>query len=268
MAGKRWTTGDVNYLIDSWGTYSIDTICKKLGRSKCAVRNKVKKLGLGPFLQNGDYITFRQVVDALGYNGTSGKLVKSWIENRKFPVRNKKVGRRLVRVVILEEFWRWAEKNQSFLDFSKFEPMTLGVEPNWVKKKREYDIKNKTITQKKLWTQKEDEYLIFLLNQYKYSYKDISQKMNRSEGAINRRIIDLKLKQRPIKADNYTPWTEEEKVLVKKMILEGASYELISRKLNNRGSLCVKSLIARMYKTEALDKVRNKINSENILLGG
>ncbi len=268
MAGKKWTTEEVDYLKDSWGTYSIDSICKKLGRSKCAIMNKVKRLELGPFLENGDYITFKQLVEALGYNGTGGYLAKSWIKNRKLPVMNKKVGKTSVKVINLDDFWKWAEKNKAFLDFSKFEPMTLGVEPSWVKKKREYDVKKKTIIQKNVWTQKEDEYLIFLLNQYKYSYKDISKKMNRSEGAINRRIIELKLKQRPIKADNHTPWTEEEKVLVKKMILEGASYEIIACKLNNRGSLSVRNLVARMYKTEALDKVRNKINSENILLGG
>lgn len=36
------------------------------------------------------------------------------------------------KIIYLDEFWKWAEKNRSFLDFSKMEPLALGKEPGWV----------------------------------------------------------------------------------------------------------------------------------------
>lgn len=263
MGHKVWTKDELNYLVDKYGYMSIKSIAKNLNRTQSAIRNKVARLKLGSFLENGDYITFNQLLITLGYSiSGGGYMKKSWINDRGLPVFNKKVENNSFRVIRIDDFWIWAEKNKSFLDFSRFEPLTLGAEPKWVKKKRQYDIRKNIKVNKEPWSKREDEYLIYLLNQYKYSYKQISDLTNRSEGAIQRRILELKIKQRPIKADNHTPWTQQEKDIVISMIKDGADYENISDRLEIRGSKAIRGLIGRIYGTENLDKVRIKLGSD------
>ena len=55
------------------------------------------------------------------------------------------------------------------------------------------------------WTKEEDTELKRLVIQQKYTYDQISKMMNRTCGAIQRRLCDLGIKDRPIKADNHIP---------------------------------------------------------------
>ena len=260
--GRTWTKEEINYLSDKYGQTPIKQIAKNLNRTPSAIRNKVTKLGLGSFLENGDYITFNQLKIVLGYNGSGGYMNKSWIKDRGLPVRGKKVENNYFTVIKIDDFWEWAEKNKSFLDFSKFEPLALGAEPSWVKAKRRYDISKNVKLKKTKWTQKEDEYLVFLLNQYTYGYKELSNLLSRSEGEKQRRICDLKLKQRQVKADNHTPWTDKEKDIVINMIKDGADYKNISDKLEKRSAKAIQGLMERTYKTSNLDKIRIKMQDD------
>lgn len=259
---RKWTKEEEEYLSCNYGHLTLSYIAKKLNRSESSILNKRQKLGLGAYLENGDYITFNKLISALGMKNDIGYKNISWIENRGLPIMKKKVKKSSFKVINLDEFWKWAEKNQQFLDFSNFEKHSLGAEPDWVAKKRYYDVQYKLNVNNKPWTQKEDEYLKFLLNQYQYTIKEISQKMCRSESAIQRRIHDLKLRQRPVKADNHTFWTDEEYEILKEMILQGANYENISLKLDKRGSKAIRGLVYRLYGTEVLDKVRTVIKQE------
>lgn len=69
----------------------------------------------------GDYVTLNQLVTAFNRTGSYSYKMISWVENRGLPVHNKRVQQNTFRVVYLKEFWTWAEKNRSFLDFSKLE---------------------------------------------------------------------------------------------------------------------------------------------------
>ena len=126
--GKRtWTKEEENYLRESWGTVTVDGICRHLNRTKNAIMVRVHRLGLPPYLESGEYITLHQLSRALGFGASSDKyFLKSWVENRGFPLHYKRRGTATIRVVYLGEFWAWAEKNRSFLDFSKMEPLALG----------------------------------------------------------------------------------------------------------------------------------------------
>ena len=64
--GRTWTKEEINYLRDKYGQTPIKQIAKNLNRTPSAIRNKVTKLGLGSFLENGDYITFNQLKIVLG----------------------------------------------------------------------------------------------------------------------------------------------------------------------------------------------------------
>ncbi|MGL5712542.1 MAG: hypothetical protein ACRCX2_05945 [Paraclostridium sp.] len=256
---KSWSKEEEDFLQDNWGCMSVKGISMSLGRSINAINIKKNKMKLGSFMENGDYISFSQVVKCLGLGFTYKKT--SWIKNRKFPVKNKLVNNNRFQIVYLDDFWKWAEDNKHFINFSKFEKGMLGKEPDWVDKKRRIDIQTEQRYKKTPWTDKEDEYLIFLLKEQKYSYKEVSELMQRTVGAVERRMVDLGLKERPEKAENHIEWTNKEKELVREMILDGFNYELISESVG-KSSKALRGLLYRQYKTESLEKVYKIIRSE------
>lgn len=66
-ANKNWTAEEIEYLSEHFGQSSYGTLAKNLGRSVEAIKIKATKLKLGAFLQNGEYITFHQLLATLGY---------------------------------------------------------------------------------------------------------------------------------------------------------------------------------------------------------
>lgn len=106
---KPWTQDEEDYLEDSWGTVSLKTIARNLGRSEGAIKIKKGKLGLGAFLDGGEYITFNQLSIALGRNTADNYMLISWVKNRDFPLKYKRVNENRFRVVYLDDFWKWAQ---------------------------------------------------------------------------------------------------------------------------------------------------------------
>lgn len=116
--GRLWTEEEENRLCEMWGHYSIDSIARKLGRSVAAIRVRVNRLDLPPFLECGEYITLNQLM--LHIRGTKNckYQTKSWVENRGMPVHMKaRSSRCRIKIVYMHEFWKWAEKNREFINF-------------------------------------------------------------------------------------------------------------------------------------------------------
>lgn len=252
---RNWTKEEEEYLIEKWGTVSIKQIAKKLNRTENAVVLKKQRLGLGAFLESGEYVTFNQLHIALGMGTSSGYKMISWVKNRNFPLHTKRVNKNTYKVVYLDEWWEWAEKNKDLLDFSKFEENLLGEEPQWTKEKRKHDVAKvqKYITTP--WTKAEDSRLIHLVEKHKYSYSELSTMLRRTNGAIQRRLCDLGVKDRPVKADNHTLWTQEELLQLGELIKAGYGYELLAEALDKSAKACRGKIYA-TYLTENLDKVR------------
>ena len=258
LGSRRWTKEEEDYLEDRWGTVSIPAIAQKLGRTVSAVKIRAGRLGLGAVLMCGEYVTFHQLVVALGCTGGDGYKITSWIKNRGFPIHRKKVDQCSFKVVYLHEFWEWAEKNRSFLDFSKMEPLALGKEPPWVAQQRRHDHEAYAVQRKDPWTAAEDQQLLMLLGQHKYGYAELSQMLRRSAGAIQRRCKDLGTQLRPVKADNHGPtaaWTEEDYRILENGIKEGASYTVIGNRIG-KSEKAVRGKVYFAYLTEDADKVR------------
>lgn len=261
MSGRRWTAEEEAYLCENWGTTSFAGLCSYLGRSRNAIIVRVNRLGLPPFLESGEYVTMNQLTKALGYNGADTYKLKSWIANRGFPVHKKRRGNASIRVVHLDEFWRWAKKNRSFLDLSRMEPLALGKEPAWVSEQRRKDHEAFALRRKDPWTKDEDNRLITLVRQQKYGYAELSEIMCRSAGAIQRRLVDLGVKDRPVKADNHAPeskWTERDFQIVADGIRNGDSYMRIAKDLG-KSEKAVRGKVYYEYLTESADKVRTMI---------
>lgn len=256
---RNWTEEEKNYLAEHWGHMTVPSLCKRLNRSKSAILIMVQKLNLGAYYDSGDYITMHQLILALGYGVSDSYKNKSWIENRDFPVHHKKHTEKVVKVVYLDEFWQWAEKNQAFLDFSKFEENALGLEADWVKQKRKRDLKNTHSYKKTPWTPQEDAYLKDLLKAHRFTYAEISKRLKRTEGAIQRRVLDLGIKERPVKAENHTLWTEDQISTLGTLIKQGCNYEAIHDEIPDKSCKAIRGYVFRFYLTESLDKVRKYI---------
>ena len=259
-AHKTWNEDEILYLREKWGNTSVDSISRYLGRSKVAVMEKSQRLGLGAFFDNAyRYVTRHALVVALGRGSYSYKEI-SWIKNRGLKTHKIKRYNKVFEVIYLEEFWKWAYENQSFLDFSRFEKYALGPEPEWVERKRKADFVHSAKFLKTPWTQAEDLRLRCLLKEHKYGFKELSILLNRTEGAIQRRINDLKIKERPVKADNHIKWTKEEYLRLGEMIKAGYKYEQMSDVLE-KSAKAIRGRVFDMYFTEKLDVVRKYIGN-------
>lgn len=244
----NWTTEEIEYLESSWGHVSIPRIASHVGRSENAVKIKAHKIGLTRHLHSGEYITLNQLMKALGRGNVHTYTLISWVESRGLPIKKKKSVNRSYRVIYLDDFWKWAKEYRTFIDFTKVERNILGKEPEWVKEQRKADELFAEYKPRK-WTAQEDSLLSSMLETFKYSYRDISIRLKRTEGAIKRRMLDLNIKQRPLKADNYTPWTEEETAILIDMLGGGYKAEVIAEYID-RSALAIKGKVERMKKEQ------------------
>lgn len=66
MGGRRWTQEELQILEDKIGTFTVETIARRLGRSFDAVNIKLNRMGLVGFEKSTDLLTLNQVCQMLG----------------------------------------------------------------------------------------------------------------------------------------------------------------------------------------------------------
>ncbi len=269
MASKKWTDEELTYLDEQWGSKSIAAIARNLGRSVNGVKIKAVRRGLGSHLHSGTCITFNELLKVLGQASGYRERLRVWTE-KGLKIKTHKVDKCSFRVVDIEDFWKFAENNRDLFDFSRFEKNSLGIEPDWVDAKRKADTKKCRLvkTHNEAWTPAEDSELIRLLKMHRYGYAELEQRLRRTAGAIQRRVIDLNLKERPVKAYNHNKWTEEQVKTVIDMILSGNGYSIIAIEVA-KSTKAVKGKVYALFGSENLDKVRERMekyeNHKNII---
>jgi len=159
-------------------------------------------------------------MNALGRGNVHTYTLTSWVANRGLPVKYKKSISKAYRIVYLNDFWKWAEKNRKHVGFAKMPEGILGKEPSWVKEQRKSD-ELAAMYKKTPWTPEEDALLRSLLKTFKYSYRELSVRMQRTDGAIRRRMTDLGLKERPLREPPNSIWTQEQEQTVIDMYSKG-----------------------------------------------
>ena len=85
----------------------------------------------------------------------------------------------------------------------------------------------------------------------------------RTTGAINKKIQQLGLRERPVNVQQPTIWNDTMKDEVKELIYKGLSYEMISKSIGkNAGS--IRSMLYREYKTERLENIYKIIKEDKL----
>jgi hypothetical protein len=246
MGKTNWTEEEMNYIEDNWGTASIPTIAKKLNKTINAIKLKANRMGLGCHLYGSELITFNQLLGALNKHGSYTWQRDLWTK-KGLKVSYKKSINKKYLMVNIKDFWKWVEKNRKYVDFSKVEENILGPEPEWVKVQRKADqLKSKF--KKTPWTPAEDCLLKSMLKSYKYTYKDISQRLLRTEGAIKRRMLDLRINERPLIADKHSQWSNEDTVKLMDLKSKGYSSEIIAEIIGTKTALAINAKLERLEK--------------------
>ena len=259
MGNRFWTDEELKYLDENWGYTSLKSMSAYLNRTVNAILYKARRLHYPEYTHSGDYITMNQLLIHLGINRSSSKS-RLWITKRNFPIKYKQVKRRKIKIVYLDDWWKWAEDNQDVVSLANLEPLVLGKEPEWVHNKRLNDkLRNVTI-RTGLFTPDEDARLIGMLKTYHYTISDIAKALQRKEGAIKGRITKLGLKYRPVPKSHHNRWTDEEVNLLHQMIQEQRDYLYIQEKLVNRSKSAIQSKISTLYGTGNLEKLYGKIS--------
>lgn len=259
---RNWTEAELDRLREEWGMYSVGTLAKRLNRSECAIILMARRLCLGAHLRSSDLISINVLLQELGLSKKGGGY--SWnvdkLKNAGLPIHMHKVKNCSFRMVDIEEFWTFAEKNRHMFDFSKLEENVLGAEPAWVKVKRAEDFKKACVVNPKKhpWTEAEEKELLRLLRTYRYTCTEIAERLHRSEGSIVRRMQDLGIKERPLIADKNGKWTEEDLQTVARMIKSGSNYEVMSGVLG-KSAKAIRGRVFNMYLSENLNKVSKLI---------
>ena len=240
----NWTKEEDDYLEEKWGILSIPSIAKKLGRSINGIKIRAFRKELGGNIKAGSYVTVLELIKAFGKESSYAWTVKRWVKHG-FPLKHKVSIKKRIRVVDINDFWKWAENNKRLVDFSRLEVNALGVEPEWVKQKRTADIKSKKfkITP---WTKEEDTMLTSMVKSYRYTYTQISDVLNRSENAVKRRLTVLEIKERPVKADDGRFWTKEQENKILCLFKEGYDTVGISREIEGKTSMAVDQKLRRL----------------------
>lgn len=255
---RLWNDNEVNFLLNKWDVYTLKRLSKELDRSVGSIQNKARSLGFENHLISGEYISISEIYKTIYNKKSDSRTVCRWInKGLKFyyrPIINKKV-----KCTKMPLFWKWAEKNQSILNFSRFEENSLGREPKWVKIKRRNDINS--IHLNRPWNKIEDIRLKKYLNDFKYTYKDLASIFDRSELSIKGRISQLNLKERPV-ISNRIKWNDDDDKLLGEYINNRLNVRIISEKLN-RSEKSIRSRIFEFYLTENIDKAAEILNGSS-----
>ena len=190
----KWTSKELELLIEKYGEINLKTICEKLNRPALGVKKKAGRLKLGGALQASEFITKEELARALSVDS---RAVKNWID--KYGLKAKRrilVEKAKYYRISLSAFWEWAEKNAEKIRWDRVEPGILGIEPKWVKEKRNecFKMPKKSC---KYWTKQEEEYLKMYWGTDR-TVEEIAKILGRTGAAIIKKASKLNLKKRSI----------------------------------------------------------------------
>lgn len=219
---RYWSKEEVDLLIARHGSYSLKKTAEVLGRSLDAVKNKARRLGLGPNRYAYEYIIRNDLAKALKIeNSTIRMFAREGLRIRKKVPCDKRVH----YFIKLEDFWEWASNHKDLIDWTKLEENLLGKEPGWVNEERRKIIaRTRPGKNRGRWTEEE---LKILIELYKTKEcKEISEITGRSIDSIYQKLCKSKGTHKKVKQ-----WTYQELKFVHEQLKLGKSYKEIGAEI-------------------------------------
>ena len=138
IKNRRWTTDEEELLSDLWGDKPIEYIAKKLNRTESAIINRVHVLGLGSQLDNNyEGLRIQELADIFKIARTA--ITTSWTALGLKLSFKKRSNNSIYAFVTISDLYEFLENNQNIWDSRLIEKNLFGIEPEWLKEKREFD---------------------------------------------------------------------------------------------------------------------------------
>ena len=183
---KKWTKEEDNFLVENWGKIKVDTLCKKLGRTKRAVEERAYNT-----LRLGHQAQWYTLLEIQYMTGINKDTIRKRIVKTNFKCMR---ARTKQKPYMLDEFQlkRFLKENQ---DLWHTKNLTINIFSNekWYLEKVEAD-KFKTNKYNKAWSEYEDNIMLDRLSRG-FTYEDIAKELNRTaEGVFGRHKYKYRLK--------------------------------------------------------------------------
>lgn len=197
---KRWTASEDLTLENAWGSWTMEAMIKKLGRSENQIRRRAYNLGLGRQTHCSDYLNRKVISEMLGVDS---RTVKKWIEEYGLKAKCEKRNNYVYYKVQMNHLKKWLKDNVDKWNSNKLEYYALGSEDEWLKEKRKEDFKK--CKYKKDYSEQQDKQIIqmYMLG---YEIEEIAKEMKRSRYGIQKRLSRLREKGFNIPYKN--PWKQ------------------------------------------------------------
>lgn len=140
-AKRNWTIEEVMYLQENWGSKTLRRIANHLDRTPDAVRNRAKREGLGRQISDGELLNKEQITAMMGLQ--CREVVDRWIDHGlrvcKTCIGAKGKGKHRTFVVTFKNLLEFLQEHPEEWDSRRVERYALGIEYDWLVKKREED---------------------------------------------------------------------------------------------------------------------------------
>lgn len=253
---KKWTDEEDEYLINNWGVLEMQTLMKNLDRTFNAINKRAKTHKLGSATKT-NYFTRTEIAKMLGVDYYTLDKLGLKFKKRAFRVRK-------TNIITQENLFKWLKKNPDKYYAKNIPEYALGIEPEWLVKKRKYESNYRL---RRRWSEVEDFNLKSLVKA-KIPYDQIAIELNRNVNSIRKRIYVLGLVPRKYKTFR---WTCEEKEKLDFLINETIMSipEMADEIMRSEGS--IKSFIHKNYdlplgemRVNRLKTLMKKQEEENI----
>lgn len=193
---KKLTTDKLELIEKYSASYSIDQLAKRFDVHPSYLKQVMIREGIYNIQEFHGFYTASSLGRAAG---VSSETVRRWVH--KYGLPYKRIARYQdtdpMRIYItIEDFWKWAESNQSLLSFRKANFDELAPVPRWAEKKKKQDLS--CPPKQKIWTKAEENRLLFLYYQEGKTQKEIALQLGRSLSSVEKkikRISDKKMKK-------------------------------------------------------------------------
>lgn len=200
-----WSEEEIEYLEFNIGTWDLDRIAKKLGKTPEAVLSKADKLGIANTKVASGLLTMHEMAIALCVDD---KTVKRLIVNhglpakqRDFRIKNKEVDengkkktKRLFYYIDVKSFWKWAAENKDLINWHQVPKYALPIEPEWLDERRKEDY-YKWLKRRRPWTPEQDTQLWSMYYQEGMAQKEIALLLGRPVRGVEKRLKRLREKK-------------------------------------------------------------------------